>query len=157
MDPVTIGGLTTSIVIALGGLWKIRKESRELAAQRERDRVELDTAKQRAKIEARSSAVQAAETAVGVVRSAMETQGETVTSLQRRVDDQGLRLTESERQITRQAERITDLDQRHGVAIDHIARREDAADEYLGPVRPTWLPRIPDLIKPDVDAARRGR
>lgn len=157
MDPVTIGGLATSIVVALGGLWKIRKESRELAAQRERDRVELDAAKQRAESEARSSAVQAAESAVGVVRSAMMTQGETVTSLQRRVDDQGVRLTESERQIIRQAERITDLDMRHGVAVSHIAEREDAADEHLGPNRPAWLPPVPDLIRPDVDAARRPR
>ncbi len=101
--------------------------------------------------------MQAAEAAVGVVRSAMETQGETVTSLQRRVDDQGLRLTESERQLTRQAERITDLDMRHGVAVSHIAEREDAADEHLGPDRPAWLPPIPDLIRPDVDAARRPR
>ncbi|WP_441597173.1 hypothetical protein [Corynebacterium variabile] len=155
MDPVTIGGLASSAVVVTGGLWKIRKEARELTAQRDRDRAELDTSKRKAEVEARSAAVDAAESAVGVVKSAMETQGETVTSLQRRVDDQGVRLTDSERQITRQAERITDLDLRHGVAVSHIAEREDAADEHLGPTRPAWLPPIPDLIRPDVDAARR--
>lgn len=157
MDPVTIGGLASSVVVVTGGLWKIRKEARELTAQRDRDRAELDGAKRKAENEARSAAVGAAESAVGVVKSAMETQGETVTSLQKRVDDQGGRLTESERQITRQAQRITDLDYRHGVAVSHIAEREDAADGHLGPGRPAWLPPVPDLIRPDVDAARRPR
>ncbi|WP_066584733.1 hypothetical protein [Corynebacterium provencense] len=132
MDPVTIGAIIGGAGTALGGVVAAVQKSR-------------------------SAAVDAAESAVSVVKSAMDTQGETVTSLQRRVDDQGARLTDSERQITRQAERITDLDQRHGVAIDHIARREDAADEHLGTVRPAWLPQIPDLIRPDVDAARRPR
>lgn len=148
MDPVTIGGLASSVVVVTGGLWKIRKEARELAAQRERDRAELDTSKRKAEVEARSAAVDAAESAVGVVKSAMETQGETVTSLQRRVDDQGT-------QITTLGARMEDVTRRHGVAVSHIAEREDAADEHLGPTRPAWLPQIPDLIRPDVDAARR--
>lgn len=148
MDPVTIGGLATSSAVVVGGLWKIRKEARELAAQRERDTAELAEAKARAERESRSVAVEAAESAVEVVKSAMDTQGETVTSLQRRVDDQG-------QQITMQDKRITDMDHRHGVAIDHIAHREDAADEHLGPVRPPWLPPVPDLIRRDVATARR--
>ena len=71
----------------------------------------------------------------------METQGETVTSLQKSVDDQGGRLTESERRITRQTQRITELGHRHGVAVSHIAELEDVADEHLGPGRPAWPPR----------------
>jgi len=150
MDPVTIGGLATSSVVVVGGLWRIRKEARELTAQRERDKAKLAEAKARTERESRSAAVEAAESAVGVVRSAMETQGATVTSLQRRVDDQGQR-------ITMQDKRITDMDHRHGVAIAHIAHREDAAAEHLGPTRPPWLPPVPDLIRPAVDAERRGR
>lgn len=132
VDPVTIGAIIGGAGTALGGVVAAVQKSR-------------------------SAAVDAAESAVGVVKSAMETQGEAVTSLQRRVDDQGARLTDSERQITRQAERITDLDRRHGVAIDHIAEREDAAAEHLGPGRPEWIPPVPALIQPDVDAARRPR
>ncbi|WP_130839320.1 hypothetical protein [Corynebacterium neomassiliense] len=120
-----IAALATAIVGVIGGIWRIRKEQRELVA-----------ARIAAEADQRSVAVQATEAAVGVVKSSMDTQGETVTSLQRRVDGQGVRLNESERQITRQAERITDLDQRHGVAIGHIAEREDDAADNLGPDRP---------------------
>lgn len=150
MDPVTIGGWASSVVVVTGGLWKIRKEARELTAQRDRDRAELDAEKRKAEIEARSAAVDAAESAVGVVKSAMETQGATVTSLQTRVDDQ-------QTQITTLGSRVEDVTKRHGIAVSHIAEREDAADEHLGPTRPAWLPQIPDLIRPDVDAARRPR
>lgn len=41
------------------------------------------------------------------------------------------------------------------IAVTHIAHREDAAAEFLGPGRPAWLPPVPDLIRPDVEAARR--
>jgi hypothetical protein len=145
-----IAALATAAIAVIGGLWQIRKEQKGLIA-----------ARIAAEAEQRSAAVQAAEAAVSVVQAAMTTQGETVTSLQRRVDDQdmrlsaqGIRLDQSERQITRQAERITDLDNRHGVAIAHIADREDAAAAHLGPVRPPWLPPVPRLIRHDVDAAR---
>ncbi|MFZ2273125.1 hypothetical protein ACTXOY_15290 [Corynebacterium variabile] len=144
MTATAITAMATAVVAVVGGLWRIRKEQHELIA-----------ARIAAEGEQRTAAVQAAEAAVGVVQAAKTTQGEAVTSLQRRVDDQGSRLTESERKITRQAERITDLDHRHGVAVTHIARREDAAAEHLGPERPEWLPAVPELIRPDVVAARR--
>lgn len=150
MDPVAIGGLASSVVVVTGGLWKIRKEARELTAQRDRDRAELEEAKRKAEIEARSAAVEAAESAVGVVKSAMETQGATVVDLRTRVTNQ-------ETQIATLGSRVEDVTKRHGVAVSHIAEREDAADEHLGPDRPAWLPPIPDLIRPDVDAARRPR
>lgn len=95
-------------------------------------------------------AVEAAEKAVSTVRDAMETQGAEVTDLRTRVTNQ-------ETQITTLGARVEDVTKRHGVAVSHIAEREDAADEHLGPDRPAWLPPIPDLIRPDVDAARRPR
>lgn len=67
----------------------------------------------------------------------------------------GLGCTYEYRQITRQAERTTGLRMRHGIAVSHIAHREDAAAEHLGPERPAWLPAMPELIRPDVEAARR--
>lgn len=36
-----------------------------------------------------------------------------------------------------------------------VATDQDAAAEFLGPGRPAWLPPVPDLIRPDVEAARR--
>lgn len=95
-------------------------------------------------------AVEAAEKAVGVVTRSMDAQEDQVRDLRTRV-------TAQDERINVQDARLTEITGRHGVAIDHIARREDAADEHLGPERPAWLPSVPDLIRPDVDAARRPR
>lgn len=172
MDIVAISGTASAIIVVLGGLWKIRKEAVELAAQRDkdaaqrqmeaaeleaqrqRDREDLAASKAAAELESRSVAVEAAEKAVGVVRSVMETQTKTVEDLQTRVTDQDTRITDQGKRLTRQSERITDMSRRHTVAIGHIAEREDAAEEHMGQ-RPAWLPAVPDLIRPDVDEVRR--
>ncbi|WP_130841710.1 hypothetical protein [Corynebacterium neomassiliense] len=95
-------------------------------------------------------AVEAAEKAVGVVTRSMDAQEDQVRDLRTRV-------TAQDERITVQDARLTEITGRHGVAVSHIAEREDAADEHLGPERPAWLPPVPDLIRPDVDAARRPR
>lgn len=140
---LTIGGTVTLVLAVIGGLWKIRKERIET-------RMQIAQAKTEAEHTARSVAVEESENAVKSLGAALERAEKTIEKTERTVTDQGERITLQDR-------RLTDMDHKHGVAIDHIARREDAADENLGPDRPAWLPAVPDLIRPAVDAARKPR
>ncbi|WP_066588289.1 hypothetical protein [Corynebacterium provencense] len=140
---LTIASAVPLIIAVVGVVWKIRKERTETQAQ-------IAQAKTDAEHTARSVAVEESENAVRSLGAALERAEKTIERTERTVSDQGER-------ITLQEVRITEVSHRHGVAIDHIAHREDAADEHLGPVRPPWLPPVPDLIRPDVEAARRIR
>lgn len=143
IDDLTIGGTVTLALAVIGGLWKIRKERVET-------RVQIAQAKTDAEHTARSVAVEESENAVKSLGAALERAEKTIEKTERTVTDQGERITLQDR-------RLNDMDHKHGVAIDHIAHREDAAAEHLGPTRPAWLPPVPDLIRPAVDAARRPR
>lgn len=143
LTDLTIGGTVTLVLAIVGGLWKIRKERVET-------RIQIMQAKTDAERTARSVAVEESENAVRSLGAALERAEKTIEKTERTVSDQGERITLQDR-------RLTDMDHKHGVAIDHIAHREDAAAEHLGPTRPAWLPPVPDLIRPAVDAARRPR
>lgn len=140
---ITLVSAVPLALAVIGGLWKIRRERIETRAQ-------IAQAKTEAEHTARSVAVEESENAVRSLGAALEQAEKTIEKTERTVADQGVRITLQDR-------RLTDMDHKHGVAIDHIARREDAADENLGPGRPPWLPPVPDLIRPAVDAARRPR
>ncbi|MCI1256594.1 MAG: hypothetical protein LKG15_07900 [Corynebacterium provencense] len=138
---LTIASAVPLIIAVVGVVWKIRKERTETQAQ-------IAQAKTDAEHTARSVAVEESENAVRSLGAALERAEKTIERTERTVSDQGERITLQDR-------RISDMGHRHGVAIDHIADREDAAAEYLGPGRPDWLPVVPELIRPDVDASRR--
>ena len=87
-------------------------------------------------------------------KAAVDTMSETLKAQLTRVENMDTQITSQGKLISDLNTRVSEITRNHTVAIHHIADREDAAEEFLGPERPEWLPPVPELIRPDVDAAR---
>lgn len=118
-------GVTLTAVLTLIGLVVNARLERRKMIQATAENKETN------RREAKLVAVEASETAVGILRTVMETQQLQLLDLNKRVTDQG--------------NQLDDLQSSHTVAIAHIADSEVWVQaEY--PTRPKGYPDIPDLL-----------
>lgn len=123
-----VGVALTAVLTLIGLIINSRAENRKLA-QTTAENKEIN------RREAKLVAVEASETAVGILRTVMETQQLQLLDLNKRVTDQGNQLDA--------------LNSSHTVAIAHIADSEVWVQaEYS--TRPKGYPNIPDLILEEV-------
>lgn len=143
-DPTTIITAIASAVSGGGGgaaiaYWKMRGEKDDRKATLKIETQKLEDAKE-------SIAVEAAESAVQVMRAAMDSVSAQQVTMQKQITDLNMR-------VTSQDAKITDIEAKHKAATAHIGEREVWTIEYFGSERPATLPKIPDVIADDVLAS----
>lgn len=143
-DPATIITAVASAVSGGGGgaaiaYWKMRGEKADRKATLKIETQKLEDAKE-------SIAVEAAESAVQVMRAAMDSVSSQQVTMQQQIADLSLR-------VTSQDAKIIDIEAKHKAAAAHIGERETWTAEYFKGERPATLPKIPKVIVDDVIAS----
>ena len=143
-DPATIITAIVSAVSGGGGgaaiaYWKMQGEKADRKANLKLETKKLEDAKE-------SIAVEAAESAVQVMRAAMDSVSSQQVTMQKQITDLNTR-------VTTQDAKITDIEAKHKAATAHIGERETWTIEYFKGERPPSLPKIPEVIADDVIAS----